>query len=80
MHANPRDDHERVLSEPDRVPGSDQQERRCASANNDQDDPAHDADRRRLQAALDQFMAIEREISPELERGKNSKSSKKRQP
>jgi arylsulfatase A-like enzyme len=39
-------------------------------------DPAHEADRRRLQAALDQFMAIKSEISPKLKGGTKSKASK----
>lgn len=38
-------------------------------------DPAHEAARLRLQAALDQFMAIKTESSPELKGGKKSKIS-----
>jgi arylsulfatase A-like enzyme len=41
-------------------------------------DPAHETDRRRLQAALDQFLAIKSEISPELKGGKRAKPSKKK--
>ena len=43
-------------------------------------DPAHEVDRLRLQADLDQFLAIEREISPELKSGKKSKTSRKKRP
>ena len=39
-------------------------------------DPAHEADRHRLQTALDQFMAIKSEISPKLKGGTKSKTSK----
>lgn len=42
--------------------------------------PAHESDRLRLQAALDQFLAIKSEISPELKGGKKAKTSKKKQP
>jgi arylsulfatase A-like enzyme len=38
-------------------------------------DPAHEADRRRLQSALDEFQAIKSEFSPELKGGKKSKTS-----
>lgn len=38
-------------------------------------DPAHEADRRRLQSALNQFIAIKSEISPKLKGGKKSKTS-----
>lgn len=37
-------------------------------------DPAHEADRRRLQSALHQFMAIKREFSPKLKGAKKSKT------
>jgi arylsulfatase A len=40
-------------------------------------DPAHEGDRRRLQAALDQFLAIKAEISHELKGGKKTKPKKK---
>ena len=39
-------------------------------------DPAHEADCRRLQSALNEFQAIKSEISPELKGGKKSKTSK----
>ncbi|MFZ5829113.1 MAG: sulfatase-like hydrolase/transferase [Planctomycetota bacterium] len=42
-------------------------------------DPAHEADRRRLQAALDQFLAIECEIPTKLKSGKKTTPSKKKQ-
>lgn len=38
-------------------------------------DGAHDADRRRLQTALDQFMTIKNGIPPETKGGKKSKTS-----
>jgi arylsulfatase A-like enzyme len=40
-------------------------------------DPAHETDLIRLQAALDQFLAIKSEISPELKGGKKTKPKKK---
>jgi hypothetical protein len=39
-------------------------------------DPAHEADRHRLQSALHEFMAIKSEISPKLKGGTKSKTSK----
>jgi len=38
-------------------------------------DPAHEADRRRLQSALDEFQAIQSEFSPNLKGGKKSGTS-----
>jgi len=42
-------------------------------------DPAHEADRRRLQAAFDQFLAIKSEIPAELKGGKKTKPKKMKQ-
>ncbi len=38
-------------------------------------DPAHEADRLRLQAALDEFLAIKSGISPDLKGGEKPKPS-----
>jgi arylsulfatase A len=43
-------------------------------------DPAHEADRQRLQAALDEFLAIKSEIPAESEGKKRPKASKRKQP
>jgi arylsulfatase A len=43
-------------------------------------DPTHETDRRRLQNALDQFMAIKSEIAPKRKGGTKSKSSREKQP
>jgi arylsulfatase A len=41
-------------------------------------DPAHESDRRRLQTALDQFMAIKSEIAPQRKDGTKSKTTKEK--
>jgi hypothetical protein len=38
-------------------------------------DPAHEADRRSLQSALDEFQAIKSEFSPESKGGKKPRTS-----
>ena len=41
-------------------------------------DPAHEADCRRLQSALNEFQAIKSEFSRELKGGKQSKTSEEK--